>query len=192
MKRKNMGCTHHSMCVQPTFIIGTFNEDGTPDFAPITWLSATCEKDHDFLIVISMYGTKMTKQNVFRTKQLCANLVSTDMLDMTDYFGSISCRSGTKDGMNYGWSESSFVYAPMLDASRWVYELEVIKTVNTGESDTFFCRIKNVQIDQSIDISDGVDLTKLDPVVYSGHYHSVGNHLGRIGDFLPNHKNNAM
>ena len=28
-----------------------------------------------------------------------------------------------------------------------------------------------------------VDLTKLDPVVYSGMYHSIGKLLGRIGDF---------
>lgn len=27
-----------------------------------------------------------------------------------------------------------------------------------------------------------VDLTKLDPVIYSGMYHSVGNLLGKIGD----------
>ena len=35
MKRKSIG-TSHEMIVQPTYIIGTYNEDGTPDFAPIT------------------------------------------------------------------------------------------------------------------------------------------------------------
>lgn len=30
-----------------------------------------------------------------------------------------------------------------------------------------------------------VDLTKLNPVVYSGMYHSVGRLLGKIGDYLP-------
>jgi len=40
-----------------------------------------------------------------------------------------------------------------------------------------------VQIDESIDISNGIDLTLFDPVVYSGHYHSVGENLGKIGDF---------
>lgn len=184
MKRKSMGSKNHSMCVQPTFLIGTFNEDGTPDFAPITWLSVTGETDDDYLIVVSMYGTKKTKQNVFRTGQLCINLASTDMLGLVDYFGSRSCKNGAKDEIDYGWSESSFVHAPMLDNSRWVYECEVAETVKTGESDTFFCRIKNVQIAQDIDISDGLDLTKFDPIIYSGHYHSIGRHLGKIGDFL--------
>ena len=43
MKRKSIGA-RHEMIVQPTFIIGTYNEDGTPDFAPITWVSKTCEE----------------------------------------------------------------------------------------------------------------------------------------------------
>ncbi len=45
MKRKSIG-TRHEMIVQPTFLIGTYNEDGSPDFAPITWVSKTCEKEH--------------------------------------------------------------------------------------------------------------------------------------------------
>lgn len=185
MKRKSVGSAHQSMCVQPTFIIGTYNADGTPDFAPITWLSVTSEKGPDFLIVISMYGTKMTKQNVLRTKQLCINLASTDMLALVDYFGSRSGKTCAKNEIDYGWTESSFVHAPMLDASRWVYECEVVNSVKTGNSDTFFCRIKNVQIAEDIDISSGIDLTVFDPIVYSGHYHSIGTHLGKIGDFLP-------
>ena len=43
IKRKSIG-THFSMCVQPAFIIGTNNEDGTYNFAPITWVSVTNEK----------------------------------------------------------------------------------------------------------------------------------------------------
>ena len=43
MKRKSVN-PMYSMCVQPAFIIGTKNEDGTDNFAPITWVSATCEE----------------------------------------------------------------------------------------------------------------------------------------------------
>ena len=44
-------------------IIGTYNENGNPNFAPITWISVTCEGE-DYLLVVSMYGTKQTKQNM--------------------------------------------------------------------------------------------------------------------------------
>ena len=86
--------------------------------------------------------------------------------------------------MEYSISEGQVVKVPTLDASRWVYELEVAKIVNVGSSDTFFCYIRNVQIDSSIDISKGIDLTQFDPVIYSGDYHSIGKHMGTIGDFL--------
>ena len=87
MKRKSVAPVY-SMCVQPAFIIGTNNEDGTYNFAPITWLSATHEDGVKYLLVISMAGTKNTKQNVIRTGIFSANLVSTEMLPLMDYLGS--------------------------------------------------------------------------------------------------------
>lgn len=182
-KKKSIG-THFSMCVQPSFIIGTNNEDGSHNFAPITWVSVTCEKD-DYFLVISMFGTKRTKQNIVRTCMFSANLVSIDMLDLMDYFGTHHAADGKKDGVSYSVSRGDVLDVPILGASRWVYECEVEKSVDVGESTTFFCRIRNVLADETISFSDtfDIDLTKLDPVIYSGMYHSVGELLGKIGDF---------
>ena len=184
VKRKSVG-SGFSMCVQPAFIIGTYNEDGTHNFAPITWVSVTGERDNDYLLVISMFGTKRTKQNVIRTGKLSVNLVSTDMLSLMDYFGTHHAWDGKKDRMDYAVGVGAAVDVPVLEASRWVYECEVVHSVETGESTTFFCRIRNIQIDERLQCSDAfdVDLTGLDPVIYSGMYHSIGQLLGRIGDF---------
>ena len=186
MKRQSVG-TGFSLCVQPAFIIGTNNEDGSDNFAPITWISVTCEKDDDYLLVVSMFGSKRTKENVIRSKVMSVNLVSTAMLPLMDYFGTHSALNGKKDALTCGVSRGEVVDVPTLDESPWVYECEVIKEIETGESTTFFCRIRNVQIDERIDCSDpwAIDLTKLDPVIYSGMYHSVGKLLGAIGDFSP-------
>ena len=184
VKKKSIG-THFSLCVQPSFIIGTVNEDGTYNFAPITWVSVTNEKDNDYLLTISMFGSKRTKQNVIRTGTLSANLVSTDMLDLMDYFGTHHAKDGKKDKMSYSVSKGQVVDVPVLDASRWVYECEVIHSFETGESTTFFCRIRNIQIDEQLECENtfDIDLTKLDPVIYSGMYHNIGKLLGKIGDF---------
>lgn len=99
IKRKSVG-THFSMCVQPAFIIGTNNEDGTHNFAPITWVSITGEKEDDYLLTISMFGTKRTKQNVIRTGILSVNLVSTDMLELMDYFGTHHAEDEKKTGFH--------------------------------------------------------------------------------------------
>ncbi len=188
MKRKSIG-TRHEMIVQPTFIIGTYNEDGTPDFAPITWVGKTCEKDRDYLIIISMYGTKQTKRNVQRTGQFSVNLATPPMLELVDYFGQTSGKNGQKKAVPYTWDKALCVEAPTLDVSPWVCECEVARTVTTGESDTFFCRVKNVQVDEGIDVdTKGIDLTDFNPVVYSGNYHSIGEYLGAIGDFYAREK----
>lgn len=176
----------YSMCVQPAFIIGTNNEDGTANFAPITWVSVTHEEGDGYLLVISMFGTKMTKKNVLRTGIFSANLVSTDMLPLMDYFGSKHAKDGAKNDMSYKVSRGEIVDVPVLDESRFVYECEVERTVETGDSTTFFCRIRNIQMDEKLvceDIFD-VDLTVLDPVIYSGKYHSIGKMLGNVGDFI--------
>lgn len=191
MKKKSIG-SHFSMCVQPTFIIGTYNENGSPNFAPITWISVTCENDDDYMLVISMYGTKKTKTNVAREKQLSVSLVSTDMISLVDYLGSMSGWKGEKNDLPYEFEEASTIHAPILCESRWVYECELSSIYNTGKSDTFFCKIKNVQIDERIEIDNhstfDIDLTKFDPLIYSGQYHSVGKLLGKIGDFYKPNK----
>ena len=176
----------YSMCVQPSFIIGTNNEDSSANFAPITWVSVTHEEGDGYLLVISMSGSKMTKQNVLRTGVFSANLVSTDTLPLMDYFGSRHARDGKKDGVSYSFSRGEVLDVPVLDESRWVYECEVEKTLETGDSTTFFCRIRNIQMDERLVCRDpfDVDLTVLDPVIYSGKYHSIGRLLGSIGDFL--------
>ncbi|MDE7194139.1 MAG: flavin reductase family protein [Oscillospiraceae bacterium] len=184
VKRKSIG-THFSMCVQPAFIVGTNNEDGTYNFAPITWVSVTSEKEDDYLLTVSMFGTKRTKQNVIRTGILSVNLVSTDMLELMDYFGTHHAKDGKKDGISYDVCRGDAVDVPILDESRWVYECEVVRSVETGESTTFFCRIKNIQIDEQLEYVNtfDVNLTELEPVIYSGMYHSIGKLLGKIGDF---------
>ena len=176
----------YSMCVQPAFIIGTNNEDGTANFAPITWVSVTHREGNGYLLVISMAGTKRTKQNVLRTGVFSANLVSTDMLPLMDYFGSRHAKDGRKDGTEYAVSRGEVLDVPVMDRSRCVYECEVSETKETGDSTTFFCPIRNIQMDERLECRDtfDVDLTVLDPVIYSGKYHSLGKVLGNIGDFL--------
>ena len=184
MKRKSVE-PKYSMCVQPSFIIGTNNEDGSYNFAPITWISATHEEGEKYLLVISMAGTKRTKKNVIRTGLFSANLVSKEMLPLMDYFGSKHAKDGKKNDIEYDVSKGAVLDVPTLDESPWVYECEVAKTFETGDSTTFFCHIRNVQMDERLSPKDifDIDLTVLDPVVYSGRYHSLGDMLGEIGDF---------
>jgi flavin reductase (DIM6/NTAB) family NADH-FMN oxidoreductase RutF len=175
----------HSMCVQPSFLIGTFNEDGTPNFCPITWASVT--SGEDYMFVISMNGKKKTKENIAREGVFTANLVGTDMLDLFDYFGSCSGLTAVKDKMVYAWQPAVKVNAPTLDASRLVYECAVSYSANNKDTATYFAPIKNFQIMEELvdEVNatsfDKLDLQKLQPVIYSGKYYSIGEYLGEYG-----------
>ena len=109
------------------------------------------------------------------------------MLPLMDYFGTHHAADGAKDQLEYKVSRGETVDVPTLDASPWVYECEVEQSIKTGESTTYFCRIRNIQLDERVTCEDcfDVDLTQLDPVIYSGKYHSIGELLGNIGDFTP-------
>ena len=184
MKRVNSS-KEHSLCVQPCFLIGTYSEDDTPNFCPITWVSVTNDGER-YLLVISMNGAKKTKDNVARTNLLSANLVSTDMLELLDYFGSRSGKGGRKNDIPFDYENGASLHVPTLNLSRWVYECEVADTVRKGDTITYFCEIKNVQYVEEFQNADGlrgIDLTVLEPVVYSGMYHSIDKCLGGIGDF---------
>ena len=177
----------HSLVVQPAFLIGTYNPDGTPNFCPITWISVTSDNTQ-YLLVASMNGAKRTKENIARTGLFSANLVSTDMLALLDYFGLRSAMDGPKDGIATACQEGHVLPVPTLDQSRWVYECRVVNTVQTGETTTYIAKMENVQILEELQDADGlwgIDLTRLDPVVYSGMYHAIGKCLGSIGDFHP-------
>lgn len=184
MKRIN-STSEHSLCVQPCFLIGTYNEDGTPNFCPITWVSVTHDGEQ-YLLLISMNGGKKTKENIAGTNMLSANLVSTDMLELLDYFGSRSGKDGHKNDIPFDCEAGTVLHVPTLNQSRWVYECEIESTVQKGDTTTYFCKIKNVQFVEELKAKDGlrgIDLTMLDPVVYSGMYHSIDKCLGGTGDF---------
>ena len=127
----------------------------------------------------------MTRKNVVRTGVFSANLVSTDMLPLMDYFGSRHAKDGKKNDVSYEVVRGEVLDVPVLNESRFVYECEVKKAVEIGDSTTFFCIIRNIQMDENLECEDtfDVDLTVLDPVIYSGRYHSLGKMLGKIGDF---------
>ena len=65
-----------------------------------------------------------------------------------DYCGTRSAKNGLKNDLPYAVGKGEALDVPVLDASRWVYECEVAQSVEIGLSTTFFCRIRNVQMDE--------------------------------------------
>ena len=181
---KRIASAHaRSMAIQPCFIIGTRDAQGTANFAPITWASVTYNDDaKQFVLVISMNGAKKTKENLAATGVLSANVVNEDMVALVDFLGQRTGLEGPKLGMLYETGTGLTVDVPTLTASPMVYECVLDQSVTYGDTVTYFCPIKGVQLDENVDDTAHFPLNALRPVVYNGidgGYHSLGEVLTR-------------
>ncbi|MFV0401200.1 MAG: flavin reductase family protein [Oscillospiraceae bacterium] len=169
---------------QQLFLIGTKNEDGSPNFAPISWISFTWGPP--CCLVISINGItrkKQTSENIERTGVLSATVVTPDLLPFVE-----QRNRGTQTGGNavsFPETEQGRVLdVPLLKAAAWSYECRVIQTTKIGDCCTHFAEFMQVNVREDIDELDFIDLRKVNPVVYSpNNYFTIGEHLGAIGDY---------
>lgn len=183
MKKVNIQ-PQRMFCPQPMYVIGTYNEDNQPNSSVITRIGfAWNESPH---IMLGIDGKKKTKENIERTKVFSANLVSTDMLWLADYFGSTHGSDRIKDQVKFDFKNDNVLNIPVLNSSKWVFECEVTKTVELEDSHIFISKIKNIQIAEQLKNMDMhmIDLLQLDPVLYAPfNYFSIGEKLGNCGDW---------
>lgn len=172
-------------CPQPMYIVGTYNKDGQPNFSIVTRIGFAWNGCPH--IMCSIDGTKKTKENIQRTGVFSANLVSTDMLWLADYFGSTHGSDGIKDEMKFLFAKGSVLNVPVLDSSKWVFECKVDKTIELIDSHIFISKIENIQVAEQFKDIDlrMIDLSKLDPVLYAPfNYFSLGAKIGNCGDWI--------
>lgn len=177
--------TKDSACffTQQLFLIGTRNEDGTAHFAPISWISYTWGPP--CCLVISISGAtrkKQTTANIERTGMLSATVVTPDLLPFAE--GHNRATERANGAVPQAVEEGRVLDVPLLQGAKWSYECEVIQTVRIGKCDTFFAAFRHVNVREDIQKLDFVDLRAINPVIYSpDHYFTVGEHLGKIGDY---------
>lgn len=168
---------------QQLFLIGTYNEDGSSNFAPISWVSYTWGPPD--CLIVSINGRTRIKQttlNINRTKLLSATIVTPDLLPFAEQNNRATYREGVD--IPHDVEPGKLLEVPLLKNSKWSYECEVIQTVRIGACDTHFSAIKNVNLREDIQQLDFVDLREISPVVYSpDNYFTIGDHIGKIGDY---------
>ena len=169
---------------QPMYMIGTKNEDGTPNFCIITWIGFSFDKTPHLMMTIG--GSKRTKTNILREKAFSANLITEDNLWLADYFGCTTGESSAKNDIEWGWTRGKSVDVPVLDKCHWVYECEVDRVIELDGSHLFLAEIKNIQIDEEYRDMDRkkIDLTKIRPAIYGPYqYFSIDRKLGEMGQW---------
>ncbi len=169
---------------QPMYIIGSKNENGTPNFCIITWLGFSFDKTPHLMMTIG--GSKLTKTNILREKKFSANMITEDNLWIADYFGTTTGEAKEKNDLPYGYKWGEYVEVPVINECHWTYECKVNKVIELDGAHLFLAEIENIQIDKEYESMDmkKIDLTKLKPVIYAPYnYFSIGEKLGEMGEW---------
>ena len=73
---------NNDFCPQTLFLYGTYDEKGNPDFGLFCWFSYIW--DGELGVMCCIGGSKLTKDNIKRSKVFSANLVTEELQPAAD------------------------------------------------------------------------------------------------------------
>lgn len=174
--RKNFGAKP-IIYPQPVFIIGTYDENGTPDAMNAAW-GGISEADE---ISICLSADHKTVKNILARKAFTVSMATADTVVPCDYVGIVSANDvpDKLEKAGFHTTKSEFVDAPVIN------ELPLAVECSFSSYDEQSCRmvgkIVNVCADETI-LTDGkVDPMKLRPITYDGmnhEYYVLGEKVG--------------
>ena len=175
--RKNLG-PKTFLYPMPVLIIGTYNEDGSPNVMNAAW--GGISEEHEISICVDD-GHK-TAENLQKRKAFTVSIADVKNLVACDYVGIVSGNKVPDKFERAGFHavKSEFVDAPVIAELPMALECEMISyDVSTCR---LVGRIVNVSMDESVlDENGKVDVAKLAPITYdsSRHgYYVLGERVG--------------
>ena len=169
-----------TMCYpMPVFIIGTYNEDGTPNAMNAAWGGISEEAE----ISICVDSEHKTADNVTARKAFTVSMATAEHVAACDYVGMVSGHKDPNKFTKAGFhgTRSQFVDAPLIDELPMSLECELISY--DPASCRLVGRIVNVSVDEAVVDKNGkVDVSKLRPITYDSmnhHYLVLGEQVGR-------------
>ena len=176
--RKNFGakpCTYP----MPVFIIGTYDENGTPDAMNAAWGGISEEKE----ITICVDSTHKTAKNFMKTGAFTVSMATAEYVTECDYVGVVSANDVPDKVAKAGFHvmKSEFVNAPLFEELTMALECRVISY--DEESCRLVGEIVNVCANEKIlDENGKIDLNKFSPITYDPVYHTYR----KLGDVVGN------
>ena len=163
---------------QPVLIIGTYNEDKTPNAMVAAW---GCVNDFD-KVTICIDKTHKTMDNIRANKCLTVSMATAANIKQLDYLGITSGHKVADKFVKSGLSavKSKKVKAPIIKELPLTLECKVMSY--DEETELLYTQVVGVSADESILNAKGkVDIKKLCPLCYDpeGHgYYALGEKIG--------------
>lgn len=158
---------------QPVLIIGTYNEDGTPNAMNAAWGGVVAPD----VIAISL-GSHRTTNNISARKAFTVSIPGAKYVVEADYVGLVSGNKVpdklAKAGLHT--TKAAHVDAPLIDEFPLALECEFMKISEEG---LYLGKIVNVSIDEEIlTEAGGVNVEKFAPIVFD----TINNTYVKLGE----------
>jgi flavin reductase (DIM6/NTAB) family NADH-FMN oxidoreductase RutF len=176
--RKNLGIKTY-LYPQPTLVIATYNEDGTPNAMVAAWGSVSDTNQ----VAIYVAHSHKTMQNILERKAFTVSMANEKNIKAIDYLGVISGNKVAdkfkKSGLTAIRSEN--VDAPLIAELPLALECKLVSYDETTE--LLLGEIVNVTADDSVlDENGKLSVEKLAPVCYDSAGHGYYVMERRVGN----------
>ena len=150
---------------QPVSIIGTYNEDGTPNAMNAAWVTQ-CDYDKLFITM----GDHKTSDNLARCDEFTVAFATKETLVAADYVGVVSGRKQPDKIAKTGWksAKGENVNAPVFDVFPMTMECRILTKLNEDEGGyMLIAQIVSIQVDEKYLREDGKpDVEKMNIITY--------------------------
>ena len=176
--RKNLGAKAF-LYPQPTLVIGSYNEDGTPNAMVAAWGSVSDTNQ----VAIYVAASHKTIPNIKARKAFTVSMATAKHIRAIDYLG---VTSGNKVADKFARSGLTAVKSENVDApliAELPLALECKMVSYDEESELLLGEVVNVTIDESaLDAEGKLSVEKLEPVCYDSAGHGYYVMERRVGN----------
>lgn len=165
---------------QPVLIIGTYNEDGTPNAMNAAWGG-----QWDYHELFISLGSHATTDNLRRNGEFTVAFATTDSLPAADFVGIVSGRKDSSKIEKTGWKSQrgEMVDAPVFENFPMTMECRIKEKINESESGFYMvAEILNILCDEKYIGENGrpdvekMSLITFDPI--NNGYIELGKRVG--------------
>lgn len=175
--RKNFGAKP-ILYPQPVFIIGSYDENGTPNAMNAAWGGISEANE----ISMCLSAEHKTVKNILVKKAFTVSMATADTVVPCDFVGIVS-GNDVADKLNkagFHTTKSAFVDAPLIEELPLAVECKLISY--DAETCRMVGEIVNVCADERILTDGNIDPSKLRPITYDGMNHAYYVLGEKVGD----------
>ncbi len=161
----------------PIFIIGTYDQDGTPNAMNAAWAGVSVSAPP--CVTVSVRKERKTYENIQELKEFTVNIPNKSVLKEADYFGMISGHKAQKfEAVGLTAVKAEHVNAPYIEEFPVNFECKVVETTEIGSHIIIIGEILNAMADEGCFNENGkVTLHGSGAVAFdptTRNYHEIG------------------